>query len=64
MHLRDAMITTQTFQVQDKAEMEAISLALDLLAQQRYQEAIEVLIRRHDLLTKEPTLIPYNQRAA
>lgn len=59
------MIQTQTFEFhkEKKEELEVLSSAIDLIGKQRYQEAAEILIRRHDDLTKEPKLKLYDQRA-
>jgi hypothetical protein len=60
------MIQTQTFEFNKakKDEMEVIARALSLLGQKNYDEAAKVLIARHDVLTREPELKLYDQRAA
>lgn len=56
------MITTQTFDLPENEERETIAAVLDLLQRKQYTEAIAFLIKRHDELTAEPKLKPYDQR--
>jgi hypothetical protein len=56
------MIQQQTFDLPNNQERETIAAVLDLLRQKAYTEAIAFLIKRHDELTKEPKLRPYNPR--
>lgn len=54
------MITTQTYSIPDSAEVETLAAALQLMHEQRYDEAMKVLVKRQDqLTTKEPKLRLY-----
>jgi hypothetical protein len=53
------MIQTQTFEFKDKEELAVLSAALNFMAKKQYQEAVEVLIKRHDQLTANPKLKLY-----
>lgn len=58
------MIQTQTFEFDKgtKAELAVVSKVLDLLGKGLIDDAKQVLISRHDELTKEPVLKLYDQR--
>lgn len=59
------MITQQTFEYRcNDDELAAISTALDLMRQKRFDEAQAWLIARHDVLTAKPTLKQYNPQEA
>lgn len=58
------MIQQQTFDLPKNEERETIAAALDMLAKKEYVDVIAFLIRRHDELTREPILKPYDQREA
>lgn len=58
------MIQQQTFDLPDNEERETIAAVLDLLRRKEYTEAIAFLIKRHDELTAEPRLKPYDPREA
>ena len=54
------MIQQQTFDLKESAdELVMISALLKLLSTGQQQQAIEMLIARHDFLMREPTLKAY-----
>jgi hypothetical protein len=58
-------ISPQTFDIEDhKEELAVIASVLNLLNENRYADAMRVLIARQDALTAEPKLKPYTQRCA
>lgn len=59
------MIQTQTFDFKDcKDEIALLHAAIDLIDKKQYQQAIELMVRRCDQLTKEPKLKLYDQANA
>jgi hypothetical protein len=56
------MIQQQTFDLPENMERETVATVLELLRRKEYTEAIAFLIKRHDELTAEPQLKPYNPR--
>jgi hypothetical protein len=58
-------IGTQTFDIEEhEAELATIKRALDLINENRYADAMRVLIARQDELMAEPKLKLYDQRRA
>jgi hypothetical protein len=59
------MIQQQTFDIaKNKDELLTISAAMKALGDKRYQDAMDILVSRHDFLMKEPVLKLYDPRAA
>ena len=54
------MIQQQTFDLKESAdELKVIAAVIHLLSTGQQQQAVEVLIARHDFLMREPTLKAY-----
>ena len=59
------MIVTQTLVFEGcEEEREALSSALNMIAEKKYDEAAKILVSRLDILNRDPVLGVYDQRSA
>lgn len=60
------MMVAKTFEIKSdvKKEVDFLFRVLQLMKDKRYTEATQLLISRHDELTRDPALTVYDQRSS